>query len=225
MNGNKTYNNVNQYNPSRLSKLEAQIEEKESIINNKYNEIDLKYNNLKTELCSYFKNYEEEKLKNQNYDEKLNNFKLYLEEVFINYDNDIQQFTDNIVKTLSEKLDSATDEVTCSNEEFKKNCSYFLSTAAQEVVEIGNFLDNESQKRELFFSELLKEVESEFDNIHKSLSSLNEKNEELKSTLNATLEDIVKRIKTQIEKEKKCRVQFEENIFSILEDTCNQLSM
>jgi hypothetical protein len=130
-----------------------------------------------------------------------------------------------MTRTLKDKLDFTANEIEINNEEFKKNCSYLLSTASQEVVEISNFLENESVKRENFFSELMKEVEAEFESIRKTLNIMNEKKEELKGTLSATLEDIVKRIKTQIEKEKKCRVQFEENIFSILEETCNKLSM
>jgi hypothetical protein len=225
MNGNKDYRQVTNMNPSRLAKLENKMEETEAAINDKFNEIDLKYNNLKNELVGYFKKYEEEKLKNNNYSEKLNNFKLYLEEVFIRYDNDIQEFTNNITKSLSEKLISVEQEIILNNEEYKKNCTYLLSVASQEVIDINNFIENESNKREQFFSELLKEVESEFESIHKNLGDLNEKNEELKATLSATLEDIINRITTQIEKEKSSRVKFEENIFSILEETCNQLSM
>ena len=106
---------------------------------------------------------------------------------------------------------------------FKNKVISIKQNLEEDLPTINSYLSQESEKREKFFNALFEEIKSELTKIEECAFDFSSKTEESKTTYQVTLLDIQSRVKDQLEKERKHRDNFEENIFSILEDTCNKL--
>jgi hypothetical protein len=67
-------------------------------------------------------------------------------------------------------------------------------------------------------------MNSEFGRVHELIETETKKREESENTFVGSLEEIMQKVKGEFNKERKQREEFEENIFTLIEDTCNKLA-
>lgn len=67
-------------------------------------------------------------------------------------------------------------------------------------------------------------MNDEFLKVHNLVSNEGRQREENEDKILLALKDIMKKVKEELESERVKREDFEENIFNILEETCNKLA-
>ena len=60
--------------------------------------------------------------------------------------------------------------------------------------------------------------------MHELIDNERKKREESENTFVQNLEEIMGKVKSEFSKEKKQREEFEENVFSLIEETCTKLA-
>lgn len=221
----KSINN-NQVNDS-ISKLETKISSIEKDMGNKFSYVDSKFNLLKDKISNFIKEHELnekevssiEKKAQKSYENLENNIEIHITD----NSNVLSNFIEEINFDLSRKINMNEES---EKAEFLKRSNIINEVKIfvdDQIPQIKNYLDEEIIRKHEFFNELSNEVNDEFTKINESLNELKTKNEESRNIYNDTLVDIRKKVKDQLNNEQSKRKDFEENIFSILEDTCNKL--
>lgn len=221
----KTINN-NHVNDS-IGKLEGKISLIEKDMASRFSNVDSKFNSLKEKMSCFIKDFEME-------DKENNSVELKAEKAVNQMENNIEiHITDNsnVLSNFIEEINFDLGRKINMNEESEK--AEFLKRnnilnevkifVDEQIPQIKTYLDNEIVKKHEFFNELNNEINEEFTKINESLNELKSKNEESRSIYSETLTDIRKKVKDQMYYEQTKRKDFEENIFAILEDTCNKL--
>lgn len=220
MKGNKTLGNKIQQ-ISLSNKLDFKINEIDDNIKTSYKSIDSKYNSLKSQITDFIKQYEERDDFNLESD-----FGLMKSKITQNLNiqrQSLMDFVDKLSIELEERLSKAENSIEEHNFIIQDECEKLKNFINIELPKIHSDICNKGETRNDFFISIDQEIVSEFENLQRQVTEMVNKKDECENTYESTLKDIFTRLKAQLQTEQNQRISFEENIFEILEDTCNKL--